>query len=318
MSISDTIKELNKKYGNVVSRPNELADGDVDIPFVSTGIYSLDKLFGCGGMPRGRIVEVYGQESSGKSTLALFVASIVQKTGGSVLWVDAEACWSAGYAKQIGVDLDKIIVASPETMEEAFDIMADVVSKNEIELIVLDSVAALVPKAELEGDMEDQQMALGARLMGKALRRMTGSLAKTKISVIFLNQLRDRVGVFFGNKHTTPGGNSLKFFASVRIEVKRGELIKDKNDSVIGNKMNLYAAKNKVGSPFKTCSLDLYYAKGVDVTSDLFDIAVASGVITKSGNTYQFGDVKMGVGHDNAKEFLSTNGEILEQIKSKL
>lgn len=317
--IDDALKALNKQYGadSVVKLGDSKVDyGDIDA--LPTGCYSLDQVFGCGGLPRGRIVEIFGQESSGKSSLALFLAAVVQKNGGNVMWVDAEYAFSTEYAQKIGVDTDKLYLAQPEHMEQALDTINTALKTNGFDLIVLDSVAALVPQAELEGKITDQTMALAARIMGKGLRIMTGTASKTKTAIIFINQLRDKVGVFFGNKHTTPGGNALKFFCSVRIEVKRGQSIKDDKDDVIGNQMICVAVKNKVAAPFRRAELDIYYAKGVDVIADVFDQGVARGVIAKAGNTYSYGETKLGVGREQAIRALQGPTEPYSAIFNEL
>jgi recombination protein RecA len=314
-SIQDALDKMNKKYGKNAIFIVEDAD-QFKIDAISTGCISLDNVFGCGGLPRGRVVEIYGQPSSGKSTAATYIAAQVQKQGGRVVWIDVEFAFSTDYARALGLDVNKLILSQPSNAEEALDMIDGMAKTNSVDLIVLDSVAALVTETELSGELTDVNMAQQARLMSKALRMITGNLAKTKTSVIFINQLRDKVGQMFGKKETTPGGNALKFFSSVRLEVKKGENIKDKNGEIVGNKIKINAVKNKVGLPFRTTELDLYYTKGIDVAGDVFNLGLNFEIITKQGNSYYYGDTKLGTGKDASIDFLSNNAEIYEAIKT--
>jgi recombination protein RecA len=319
--IEAAMEEINKKYGGDGNKAIfETKDGEIsDIETIPTGCISLDYVLACGGLPRGRIMEISGAESSGKSTLALFLVAAAQKSGGKALWLDVECAYSREYAKKVGVDVDKLILAQPTTGEEALDIVGKMVDTNEIDIIVLDSVAALVPAKELEGELIDENMALQARLMGKALRILTGSISKTKTVVIFINQERDKIGIYWGKKTTTPGGKALKFFSSIRLEVRKGENILDANKDVIGNWIKVCAIKNKVGLPFRKAELELYYSRGVDVIGDLLDRAVEKGIIVKSGYTYTLGGEKIGISRDKVKEYLSTmDKKELKKIKDKL
>lgn len=264
-AIQFALKFLNKKYGsNTVFQPN---DNEMGVQSVSTGSPALDSVFGCGGLPRGRIIEIYGLESGGKSTLALFIAAQIQKQGGKVAWIDAEYAYSPEYARKIGVKTDELLLSQPDNGEQALDVIDQLVSTAALDLIVLDSVAALVPEKELAGEFKDPEMAQMARMMAKGMRMLAGNIARTNTVVIFINQIRDKIGIYWGQKSTTTGGKALKFFASVRLEVRKGKLFKE-GEVVIGNEMIIKAVKNKVGMPFRSCKLDLYYEKGVDLTTE--------------------------------------------------
>ena len=328
-SVEDAVEKLQKKYGDSVLLQMD-ADVDFKVEAIPTGCFSLDEAFGCGGLPRGRIIEVFGQESSGKSTLTTFLISQIQKGGGRAALIDAENAFDGDYARAIGVDISKLMVAQPGTLEECMDITRELVQTGAFDIIVVDSVAAMVPKSELEGEeMLKESMAVQARLMGKALRILTGPIAKSKTVVIFINQLRSKVGIFFGKKETTPGGKALKFFSSVRIDVQKGEKILGKDDEQIGNWMNLTMVKNKVGLPWRKASFELYYKKGIDLIGDTLDYAEKIGIVKKTGNTYSFDksgvDLKLGVGRENAKKFLNNNPgtvtlirkDIEEHVKNK-
>ena len=310
------LAKLRKQYGNGVI----LQDSDTpkNISVISTGCFAIDRLLGCGGLPRGRVIEIFGEPSEGKSTLCLFLAGQVQKTGGTVVYVDAENAYDAAYAKKLGVKTEDLLVSQPETLEEAFDTVRALSETNQIDLIVIDSVAALVPRSELEGkEMLKETMALQARLLGKALRIVTGPISRSKTIVIFINQTRDKVGIFWGNPSTTPGGKALKFFSSVRLKVSKGEKILGAKDVQIGNTVNITAVKNKVGMPFRKGSFDLYYGSGVDLVSDTFDTAEDLKVISKEGNTYTFKNEKLGVGRDKSIEYLKSNIKLYEEIKKE-
>jgi len=318
-SLDNAIKSLNKKYGgSSLIQVKDSDDGRLSIESIPTGCFSLDRVFGCGGLPKGRIIELFGQESSGKSSLALYIAAQIQKTKGKVLWIDAEFAFSKEYAEKLGVDINSLIVSQPESGEEAFDVISNIAQTGEIDLIVVDSVAALLPQSELEGGIDQQGMAVQARLVGRGLRLLAGSLSRSKTTVIFINQLREKVGVFYGKKEITPGGKSLKFFSSVRLQVKKGAEIKDADGAIIGNTMIVQGVKNKVGLPWRTAEFDIYYAAGIDVVSDLFNESVRSGVIEKTGNTYSLGEVKLGVGEGASKKYLGQDEKLQKEIKKVL
>lgn len=314
-AIGEALKILNKKYGsNTVIK---LDDSEIKIESLSTGSLALDNVFGCGGLPRGRIIELYGEESSGKSSLALFIAAQIQKGGGKVAWVDAEYAFDSDYAKKIGVKVEDLFVSQPENGEQALDVVDKMASTSAIDLIVLDSVAALVPEKELAGDIKDPEMAQMARMMSKGMRMLAGNISKTKTVVIFINQVRNKVGIYWGNKDVTPGGKALKFFSSVRLEVKKGKLIKS-GEEAIGNIMYIRAVKNKVGMPWRTAQLNLYYERGIDLEAELFDLGVSSGEIKRDGNTFYFGDLKLGVGKENVLKFISDDKKTSTELKKKL
>lgn len=296
-TIEEALKKLEKQYGAGVIL--QASDTPIDIEAIPTGCFAIDNLLGCNGLPKGRIIEVFGEPSCGKSTLCLFFASQVQKQGGTVVYIDAENAYDASYAKNIGVDTGKLMVSQPSTLEETFDTIRALAETNKIDLIIVDSVAALVPKSELEGEeMLKDTMALQARLLGKALRIVSGPISRSKTIVIFINQTRTKVGVFYGNPETTPGGKALKFFSSVRLNVARGDKILGAKEVQIGNAIRITAVKNKVGMPFKKCTFDLYYGEGVDLVADAFDTGVDMGVIKKAGNTYSIDKTEIGVGRD--------------------
>jgi len=315
-ALLEATKNLNKKYG----ARTVMSLGDVDdlvVEAIPTGSFSLDSVFGCGGLPRGRVVEIYGQEASGKSSLALYIAAQVQKTGGSVVWIDAESSWDTKYSSQMGIQMDKIIVSQPEYGELAFEIIDEYARSNAVDLIVVDSVAALVSKDELEKGMDEVKMAGTARMMSSCLRRVTGTLSKSKTSVIFINQLRNKIGVFWGSPTTTVGGSALKYYSSVRLDVKKSDKI-EKDKITIGNVMKVYAAKNKVGVPFRSAELTIIYGKGIDVEGETFDVGVKSGVIVKTGNTYTYGETKLGVGAEAVKEKIISDKKLMEEIRSAI
>jgi recombination protein RecA len=316
IKVEEALNALKKKYGeNVLMQMN--SDTDFKVEWIPTGCFGLDELVGK-GIPRGRIMEVYGAESSGKSTLSLFLMAQIQKAGGRVAILDAEMAFDGEYASNIGVDISKLLVSQPTTLEESMEIIKELVETNAFDLIVVDSVSALVPQTEAEGDdfMKDT-MAIQARLMSRALRILSGPISKSKTIVLFINQIRDKVGVFFGAKTTTSGGRALKFFSSVRLEVSKGSKI-EKNDVQIGNEIIVTAAKNKVGFPWKKTTLDLYYAKGIDLYADALDFGGKVGVIKKTGNTYSFGDITLGVGRDKAKKAIEEDLNIFEAIREEI
>ena len=284
---------------------------------VPTGCLSVDLALGIGGMPRGRITEVYGPESSGKTTLAQHVVAEVQKMGGIAAFVDAEHAFDPDYATKIGINVKELLISQPDTGEQALEIVETLVRSNSIDVIVIDSVAALVPKAEIEGDMGASHMGLQARLMSQALRKLTGAVSKSKAVVIFINQTRMKIGIVFGNPETTTGGMALKFYSSLRIEVRRSAQIKQ-GDKIIGNRVKLKVVKNKVAPPFRTTEFDIMYNEGISVAGDALDIGTLHKVIEKRGNTYSFGEIKLGVGREAAKRTLREDKKMIKQIKKQV
>lgn len=288
--------------------------GAVEVDVVSTGSLSLDIALGVGGLPKGRIIEVYGPESSGKTTLALHVVAEAQKKGGMCAFVDAEHALDPGYAKKLGVNLDELVISQPDTGEQALEIADTLVRSGGIDVLVIDSVAALVPKAELEGEMGDSHMGLQARLMSQALRKLTGSISKTNCMVIFINQIRQKIGVMFGSPETTTGGNALKFYASVRLDIRRIGSIKDK-ESVVGNQTRVKVVKNKMAPPFKVVDFDIMYGEGISKTGELIDLGVKAGVIDKSGSWYSYGPQRIAQGREATRTFLKENPDIAYAIE---
>ena len=287
----------------------------VSVETIPTGALALDVALGVGGIPRGRIIEIYGPESSGKTTLAQHIVAECQKRGGIAAFVDAEHALDPEYARNLGVNVDELLISQPDTGEQALDITEELVRSGAVDVIVVDSVAALVPKAEIEGSMEDQQMGLQARLMSKALRKLTGIIGKTRTTVIFINQLRQKIGVMYGNPETTTGGNALKYYASVRLEIKRVEGLKGDGED-IGNHVRVRILKNKVAPPFRTAEFDIIFGKGICKIGYILDVAVDLDIVKKAGSWFSFNDDKLGQGRDKAKEFLAANPEILNQVEA--
>ncbi len=287
------------------------------IEAISTGSLSLDTALGIGGIPRSRITEIYGGESSGKTTLALHVIAEAQKKGGLALFIDAEHALDTEYAQKLGVDIDRLYVAQPTTGEEALEIMDGMIKSGAMDIVVLDSVAALVPKNEIEGDMGDSHMGLQARMMSQALRKLGGSVNKTSTAVIFINQVREKIGVMFGNPETTPGGRALKFWASCRLEVRRGEFLKNGTDAY-GARTKVKVVKNKVAPPFKNAEFDMIFGRGISKSGDVLDLAVEHDLITKAGTYYNYGETRLGQGRDNARQFLDDNQEVFAELDQKL
>lgn len=290
---------------------------NIDIEAIPTGSLGIDIALGIGGMPKGRIVEIYGPESSGKTTLALSVIAQAQKKGGTCAFIDAEHALDPSYAKKIGVDVENLLVSQPDSGEQALEIADTLVRSGAIDVMVVDSVAALVPKAELEGEMGDSHMGLQARLMSQALRKLTATVARSNTLIIFINQIRMKIGVMFGNPETTTGGNALKFYASVRIDIRRIGAIKDKDD-VIGSQTRVKIVKNKVAPPFKTVDFDIMYGEGISKTGELIDLGVKSGIIEKAGAWFSYNGEKIGQGRENAKKFLKDNPAIADEIENKI
>jgi recombination protein RecA len=289
----------------------------IQIEAISTGSLGLDIALGIGGLPRGRIVEIYGPESSGKTTLALHAVAEAQRNGGTAAFVDAEHALDPIYAKKLGVDVDELIVSQPDTGEQALEIADTLVRSNAIDVLIVDSVAALVPRAEIEGEMGDSHVGLQARLMSQALRKLTGSISKSKCLVIFINQIRMKIGVMYGNPETTTGGNALKFYASVRLDIRRTGQIKDR-DEIIGNTTRVKVVKNKVAPPFKQVEFDIMYGEGISKTGEILDLGVKAGLIEKSGAWFSYDSVRIGQGRENAKEYLKENPEIAGRIESAI
>lgn len=307
------LQQIEKSFGKgTIMRLGEGTSEQIEC--IPTGSLSLDLALGAGGIPKGRITEIYGSESSGKTTLALHVVAEAQKSGGMALYVDAEHALDTEYAKVLGVDIDRLYVAQPTTGEEALEIMDAMIRSGAMDVVVLDSVAALVPKNEIEGDMGDSHVGLQARMMSQALRKLGGSLNKTKTAAIFINQIREKIGVMFGNPETTPGGRALKFWASVRLEVRRGEMLKNGPDAY-GARTKVKVVKNKVAPPFKNAEFDMIFGKGISKAGDVLDLAVEHSIVSKAGTYYNFKETRLGQGRDNAREFLETNPEVLVEVE---
>lgn len=310
------IDQIKTRFGDgAIMKFGEAKAMSVDT--VPTGCLSLDLALGVYGVPRGRIIEIYGPEASGKTTLAQHIVSEVQKLGGIAAYVDAEHALDPDYARKIGVHIDELLISQPDTGEQALEIVETLVRSNAVDVIVVDSVAALVPKAEIEGEMGDNHMGLQARLMSQALRKLTGIISKSKTVVIFINQTRMKIGIVFGNPETTTGGMALKFYSSVRIEIRRAAQIKQA-EKIIGNRVKVKIVKNKVAAPFRTCEFDIMYNEGISVSGDVLDTAVAYKVVDKKGNSYSFGEEKLGVGREAAKRFLSENPPLIQKIKKQV
>jgi len=310
--LESTIKDIQSKFGEgAIMKLGEAPRVDVEV--IPTGSISLDLALGVGGMPRGRIIEIYGPESSGKTTLALHIVASAQKQGGKAAFIDAEHALDPEYAKRIGVKIEELLISQPDNGEEALNIMEQLVRSGSIDVIVVDSVAALTPRAEIEGEMGAQHIGLQARLMSQALRKITAIAAKTKTVIIFINQIRMQVGIMFGNPETTPGGRALKFYSSVRIDIRRTAQIK-KGEEITGSRIKVKVVKNKVAPPFKIAEFDIMYNEGISKEGDLINTGVKTGVIERSGNSYAFGETKLGTGIDNAKEFLKQNPKIANEI----
>ena len=288
-----------------------------ETPVVSTGSLSLDIALGIGGLPKGRVVEIYGPEASGKTTLALQVVAEVQKKGGVAAFIDAEHALDMAYAGRIGVRTDELLISQPDTGEQALEITEILVRSGGVEIVVIDSVAALVPRAEIEGEMGDQHLGLQARLMSQALRKLTATISKSMTTVIFINQIRHKIGVMFGNPETTTGGNALKFYASVRLDIRRISAIKD-GQEVVGNRTRVKVVKNKLAPPFREAEFDIVFGQGISREGDIIDLGSDAGIIEKSGTWYSYGDAKIGQGRENAKEFLKSNGELTAEIEGKI
>ncbi len=316
-SLDQVVEEIKEKFGDgMIMKLGDVRK--VDVEAIPTGSISLDIALGIGGVPRGRIIEVYGPESSGKTTLALHIIANAQKTGnGTAAFVDAEHALDPEYAKKIGVKINELLISQPDTGEQALDIVETLVRSGAVDVIVVDSVAALVPKAEIEGEMGDQHVGRQARLMSQALRKLTAIVSRSNTIVIFINQIRMKIGVMFGNPETTSGGQALKFYSSVRLEVRRSAQIK-KGEDIVGNRTKVKVVKNKVAPPFKTAEFDIMYNEGISLAGDLVDAGVKYEAVKKSGNTYSFEETKLGTGRENAKTFLKENPKIGEKISKAI
>ena len=311
------LAQIEKQFGKgSIMRMGEAA-GRLTVDVIATGALALDLALGVGGLPRGRVVEIFGQESSGKTTVALHVIAEAQRNGGIAAFIDAEHALDPGYAARVGVDLDQLLISQPDTGEQALEIAEALVRSGAVDVVVVDSVAALVPRAEIEGEMGDAHVGLQARLMSQALRKLTGAISKSHTIAIFINQIREKVGVMFGNPETTPGGRALKFYASVRLEVRRAETLKSGND-VIGNRTRVKVVKNKVAPPFRQAEFDILYGEGISREGSLLDMATDGGLVQKSGAWYSYGDLRLGQGRESARDYLKENPDLAREIETKI
>ena len=312
-----TLDKLDKAYGKgTVMRMSDAPVIDVEV--IPSGSLGLDIALGVGGYPRGRVVEIYGPESSGKTTLTLHAIAETQKSGGIAAFIDAEHAFDRFYAQNLGVDIDNLIISQPDNGEQALEIADNLVRSGAIDMVVIDSVAALTPKSEIEGEMGDSKMGLHAILMSQALRKLTGSISKTNCTMIFINQLREKIGVMFGNPETTTGGNALKFYASVRLDIRRSTQIKDSDGNVLGNKTRVKVVKNKVAPPFKLAEFDIMYGQGVSKVGEVLDVAVEHEIVKKSGSWFSYADTKLGQGRDAVKQMIKDNPELMDELEEKI
>jgi len=315
-ALEQVLNDIEKQFGKgSIMRLGDNQHMEIDV--CSSGSLTLDIALGVGGYPRGRIIEIYGPESSGKTTFALHAIAEIQKTGGRAAFIDAEHALDPVYAKNLGVNINELLLSQPDTGEQALEICEALVRSEAVNIVVIDSVAALVPQAEIDGEMGDSHVGLQARLMSQALRKLSGTINKTKTTAIFINQLREKVGVMFGNPETTPGGRALKFYASVRLDIRRGEALKI-GDSIIGNRTNVKVVKNKVAPPFKTASVDIMYGEGISRSGEIIDLGAVSGVIEKSGAWYSYKGEKLGQGKENVKLLLQDNQALREELEEKV
>jgi recombination protein RecA len=315
-ALDRAVSQIERQFGKgTIMRLG--TDEKLDVPVISTGSLSLDIALGVGGMPRGRVVEVFGPEASGKTTLTLHIVANAQKTGGTAAFIDVEHALDPDYAKRLGVDLDSLLVNQPDTGEQALEIAELLTRSNAIDVIVVDSVAALVPSAELEGQMGDSHVALQARLMSQALRKLTSVISKSRTCLIFINQIREKIGVMFGNPETTPGGRALKFYSSVRVDIRRIGSIKD-GERIIGNRVRAKIAKNKVAAPFRKAEFDIMFNQGISRSGDIIDLGVEEQVIEKSGTWFSYGEMRLGQGRENSKKFIDSKPELLQEIEQAI
>lgn len=312
-----TLDKLDKTYGKgTVMKMGDAAVQEVEV--IPTGSLGLDIALGVGGYPKGRVIEIYGPESSGKTTLTLHAMAEAQKKGGIAAFIDAEHAFDRNYAQKLGVDIENLIISQPDNGEQALEIADNLIRSGAIDIIVIDSVAALTPKSEIEGEMGDSKMGLHARLMSQALRKLTGSISKTHCTVIFINQLREKIGVMFGNPETTTGGNALKFYASIRLDIRRSTQIKDTASEAVGNKTRVKVVKNKVAPPFKTAEFDIMYGEGISKVGEIIDLGVDFEIIKKSGSWFSYDDTKLGQGRDAVKSLLLDNPELMDELEKKI
>jgi len=312
-----TLDKMDKTYGKgAVMKMGDSVVADVEV--IPSGSLGLDIALGVGGYPRGRVVEIYGPESSGKTTLTLHAIAAAQKNGGIAAFIDAEHAFDRFYAEKLGIDIDNLIISQPDNGEQALEITDNLIRSGAIDIVIIDSVAALTPKSEIEGEMGDSKMGLHARLMSQALRKLTGSISKTNCTVIFINQLREKIGVMFGNPETTTGGNALKFYASVRLDIRRSTQIKDSDGNVQGNKTRVKVVKNKVAPPFRTAEFDIMYGEGISKVGEIVDLGVEYEIVKKSGSWFSYGDTKLGQGRDAVKALLNDNPELFEELETKI
>ena len=312
-----TLDRLDKTYGKgTVMKMGDVSESEIEV--ISTGSLGLDYALGVGGYPKGRVIEIYGPESSGKTTLTLHAIAECQKAGGIAAFIDAEHAFDRFYAQNLGVNINDLIISQPDHGEQALEITDNLIRSGAVDIIVIDSVAALTPKSEIEGEMGDSKMGLHARLMSQALRKLTSTISKTNCTVFFINQLREKIGIMFGNPETTTGGNALKFYASVRLDIRRSTQLKDSSGNPLGNKTRVKVVKNKVAPPFRVCEFDIMYGEGISKMGEIIDIGSQSGIIDKSGSWFSYGDTKLGQGRDAVKTLLKDNPELCEELEIKI